>query len=361
MTKLIIQIPCYNEEATLPQTLRDLPAALPGIDTIEYLIVDDGSADRTIETARNLGVHHIVRHTRNRGLAAAFTTGLDAALAAGADIIVNTDADNQYSGHDVAALVAPILAGRAEIVIGDRGVAATEHFSALKRALQRLGSWVVQRAAGIPIPDATSGFRAFTREAAMRLTVLSEYTYTLETLIQAGARRMAVVFVPIHTNPMTRKSRLIRNIPSFISLSAVTILRFYAMYRPLRVFLSLGAVLLIGALIPGVRFLYYFIRGAGAAGHIQSLILAAILAIVGFQVCLIGLVADLVQMNRKMMEETLFRVRRMEANGGVSRDTIDLSSSVVGHPSSVIRRRSSVVHRPSSIVGRGPANAESDP
>ena len=316
MTKLIIQIPCYNEEATLPQTLRDLPAALPGVDVIEYLIVDDGSADRTVETAQRHGVHHIIRHRRNRGLAAAFTTGLEAALAAGADIIVNTDADNQYSGHDVGALVAPILAGRADIVIGDRGVAATEHFSPLKRGLQRLGSWVVQRAAGIPIPDATSGFRAFTREAALRLTVLGDYTYTLETLIQAGARRMAVVFVPIHTNPQTRRSRLIRNIPSFISQSAVTILRFYTMYRPLRVFLSVGAVLLVGALIPAVRFLYDFIRGSGAAGHVQSLILAAILAIVGFQICLIGLVADLVRMNRKMMEETLYRVRRLETSGG---------------------------------------------
>jgi hypothetical protein len=224
-------------------------------------------------------------------------------------------ADNQYCGHDIGTLVEPILAGQADIVVGDRGVAAQEHFSPIKRALQRLGSAVVQRAAGIPIPDATSGFRAFTREAALHLTVLSDYTYTLETLIQAGARKMAVVFVPIHTNPQTRRSRLIRNLPSFITLSAVTILRFYVMYRPLRVFLTAGGILLFLALIPGLRFLFLFWRG-GAAGHIQSLILAAILAIVGFQVCLIGLVADLVRMNRKLLEETLYRVRRAGLSDG---------------------------------------------
>jgi len=315
--KLIIQIPCYNEEATLALTLADLPRSLPGVDLIEYLVVDDGSADHTVQVARELGVHHIVRHRRNRGLAAAFTTGLDAALAAGADIIVNTDADNQYCGQDIGRLVAPILAGQADIVVGDRGVAAQEHFSPIKRALQRLGSAVVQRAAGIPIPDATSGFRAFTRDAALHLTVLSDYTYTLETLIQAGARKMAVVFVPIRTNPQTRRSRLIRNLPSFISLSAVTILRFYVMYRPLRVFLTVGGILLLLALIPGLRFIFLFSGSGGAAGHIQSLILAAILAIVGFQVCLIGLVADLVRMNRKMLEETVYRMRRAELDGSI--------------------------------------------
>ncbi len=311
--KLIIQIPCYNEEGTLPLTFADLPRSLPGVDQIECLIVDDGSSDRTTEVAHALGIHHIVRHRRNRGLAAAFTTGLEAALAAGADIIVNTDADNQYCGQDIGRLVAPILSGQADIVVGDRGVAGQEHFTPVKRALQRLGSAVVQRAAGIPIPDATSGFRAFTREAALRLTVLSDYTYTLETLIQAGARRMAVVFVPIHTNPNTRRSRLIRSIPSFISLSAVTIQRFYVMYRPLRVFLTAGGVLLLLALLPGLRFLYLFWRSGGVAGNVQSLILAAILAIVGFQVCLIGLVADLVRMNRKMLEEMVYRARRAES------------------------------------------------
>ncbi len=205
--RLIIQIPCYNEEATLPATLRDLPRIVAGVDQIEFLVVDDGSTDRTAQVARELGVQHVVCHKANRGLAAAFVTGLEAALAAGADLIVNTDGDNQYYGADVETLIQPIVEGRADIVVGDRGVAALEHFSPVKRALQRLGSWVVQRAAGIPIPDATSGFRAFTRDAALRLTVLSDYTYTLETLIQAGARGMIVVYVPVRTNPLARDSR----------------------------------------------------------------------------------------------------------------------------------------------------------
>jgi glycosyltransferase involved in cell wall biosynthesis len=309
--KLIIQIPCYNEEATLPTTLRDLPRTLPGVDLIEYLIVDDGSTDQTVRVAQELGVHHIICHKGNRGLAAAFVSGLDAALAAGADIIINTDADNQYCGADVATLIHPILNGRADIVVGDRGVAALEHFSPLKRALQRLGSWVVQRAAGIPIPDATSGFRAFTRDAALRLTVLSDYTYTVETLIQAGARRMAVSYVPVRTNPQARKSRLIRNVPSFLALSTVAILRFYTMYRPLRVFMTTGGVLVSIAVILGLRFIYFYAAGRGA-GHVQSLILATILSIVGFQVALIGLLADSVSMNRKILEETLFRERNRD-------------------------------------------------
>ncbi len=309
--KLIIQIPCYNEEVTLPQTVRDLPCALPDVGEIEYLVVDDGSTDRTAEVARELGVHHIVSLKQHQGLAYAFLVGLEAALQAGADIIVNTDADNQYRGEDVGRLIQPVLEGRADIVVGDRGVTALEHFLPLKRILQRLGSWVVERAAGIPIPDATSGFRAFTREAALRLTVLSDYTYTLETLIQAGARRMAVVYVPIRTNPQIRQSRLIRSIPSFLAVSAVTILRFYIMYRPLRVFMTLGGVLIAGGVVLGLRFLYFFLQRAGT-GHIQSLILAAILTVVGFQVCLIGLIADLVRLNRKMLEETLYRVRRAE-------------------------------------------------
>ncbi len=309
--KLIIQIPCYNEEQTLPLTLADLPASLPGVDAIEYLIIDDGSSDRTVEVAQALGVHHIIRHRHNRGLAAAFQTGIEAALVAGADIIVNTDGDNQYAGADIGKLVEPILAGQADIVVGDRGVAAHAEFSPLKRFLQRLGSWVVEQAAGVPIPDATSGFRAFSREAALRLTVLSEYTYTLETLIQAGARRMKVVYVPIRTNVQTRKSRLIRSVPSFLILSAATILRFYTMYRPLRVFMMAGGILITFALILGVRFLVFYVQGNGA-GHVQSLILAAILSIIGFQVGLIGLIADSVSMNRRMLEEILYRTRRQE-------------------------------------------------
>lgn len=309
--KLIIQIPCYNEEATLPATVRDLPRSLPGIDVIELLVIDDGSTDRTAAVAREMGVHHIISFQQNQGLAAAFQAGLEAALAAGADIIVNTDGDNQYYGADVARLVEPILAGHAQIVVGDRGVAALAHFSPLKRWLQRFGSWVVERAAGIPIPDATSGFRAFSREAALRLTVLSDYTYTLETLIQAGARHMAVVYVPVRTNPQTRRSRLIRSTPTFLALSAATILRFYAMYRPLRIFMSVGGASLAIGVALGLRFLYFFVRSDGA-GHVQSLILAAILSIVGIQVCLIGLIAELVRLNRKLLEEMLYRVRRME-------------------------------------------------
>ncbi|WP_376791074.1 glycosyltransferase family 2 protein [Thermoflexus sp.] len=309
--KLIIQIPAYNEEATLPQTLRDLPRALPGVDRIEVLVVDDGSTDRTAEVARAAGADYVVRLKRHRGLAAAFALGLETALRLGADIIVNTDADRQYRGEDLARLVQPLLEGQADIVVGDRGVAALAHFSPLKRWLQRWGSWVVGRAAGLSIPDATSGFRAFTREAAMRLTVLGDYTYTLETLIQAGARGMQVVYVPVGTNPPTRPSRLIRSIPSFVAISAVTIVRFYTMYRPLRVFTTLGGLLIAGGLALGARFLYFYLRGGGA-GHVQSLILAAILTIVGFQVCLIGLVADLIQMNRRMLEEVLHRVRRLE-------------------------------------------------
>ncbi len=313
--KLIIQIPCYNEERTLPATIADLPRSLPGIDVVEYLIIDDGSKDRTVEVACSLGVHHVVRHRHNRGLAAAFQSGIEAALALGADIIVNTDGDNQYVGADIGKLVEPILTGKAEIVVGDRGVSTHAEFSPLKRFLQRMGSWVVEKAAGVPIPDATSGFRAFGREAAMHLTVLSEYTYTLETLIQAGARRMKVTFVPIRTNPKVRESRLIRNIPSFLLLSAVAILRFYTMYRPLRVFMMTGGILLGAAVVLGVRFLYFYAIGRGV-GHVQSLILAAVLSIVGFQVGLIGLVADAVSMNRKMTEEMLYRQRRQMLEHG---------------------------------------------
>jgi glycosyltransferase involved in cell wall biosynthesis len=322
--KLIIQIPCYNEEPTLPQTVHDLPRSLPGIDAIEYLVVDDGSTDRTVEVAQELGVHHVIRLKQNCGLAAAFAAGLEAALDAGADIIVNTDADNQYRGEDIGRLVQPILNGQADIVVGDRGVAALEHFSPFKRTLQRAGSWVMQRAAGIPIPDATSGFRAFTREAALRLTILSDYTYTLETLIQAGARRMAVVFIPIRTNPQIRRSRLIRNIPSFLGISTVTIIRFYTMYRPLRVFVTTGSLLIAGGVVLGLRFLVFFLQGRGT-GMVQSLILAAILAIVGIQVCLVGLIADSVSLNRKMMEETLYRVRRTEVA-----DSLNSESEALG-------------------------------
>jgi len=315
MSKLIIQIPCYNEESSLAQTVRDLPRAVPGVDQVEFLVIDDGSTDRTTEVARSMGVDHVVRLPRNLGLARAFLAGLEAALALGAEVIVNTDADNQYRGVDIQRLVTPILEGKADIVVGDRGVATLAHFSPLKRRLQRLGSWVVQRAAGVSIPDATSGFRALSRDAALRTLVLSEYSYTLETLIQAGARQMAVEYVPVRTNPQTRPSRLIRSTPDYVANSGITILRTYALYRPLRVFLSLGAVLIAVGLVLGLRFLYFFVASGGAAGHIQSLILAAILSIVGFQVCLIGLIADLIGFNRRILEEVLYRVRRVELAG----------------------------------------------
>ncbi len=311
--KLIIQIPCYNEAQTLPATVADLPRTLPGIDTIEYLVIDDGSQDETVAVARALGVHHIVQLTQNRGLAAAFTAGLDACLRHGADIIVNTDGDNQYCGADVERLVKPILQGEAEIVVGDRDVAHVLVFSPLKRWLQQLGSWVVSQAAGVPIPDTTSGFRAISREAALRMLVLSEYSYTLETLIQAGARRSAIRSVRIRTNAPTRPSRLMRSIPHFLSHSGVTILRAYTLYRPLRVFLWLGLLSILCGSAVGIRFLYFYLTGSGS-GHIQSLILAAILLIVGFQIVLIGVVADLIGFNRKISEEILYRLRRLEAN-----------------------------------------------
>ncbi|RPI51885.1 MAG: glycosyltransferase family 2 protein [Chloroflexi bacterium] len=310
--KLVIQIPCFNEAETLPRTLEDLPRTLPGIDCIEVLVVDDGSTDGTAELAEALGVEHVVRLHRNQGLTRAFLTGLESALRLDADVIINTDGDNQYRGEDVERLVAPILAGQADIVVGDRGVATVAHFSPLKRGLQRFGSWVVQQAAGINVPDATSGFRALTLESALRTLILSKYSYTLESLIQAGACQMAIAYVPVRTNAQTRPSRLIRSLPEYLTQSGIIILRTYGLYRPLRVFLSLGTVMIAAGVLIGLRFLYFYLTRGGAAGNLQSLILAAILSIVGFQVCLIGLVADLIGFNRKIMEETLYRVRLLE-------------------------------------------------
>jgi glycosyltransferase involved in cell wall biosynthesis len=310
--KLIIQIPCFNEAETIPQTLGALPRQIPGVDRIEYLVVDDGSNDGTAEAAREAGAHHVVRFPRHAGLAAGFMAGLEASLKLGADVIVNTDADNQYHAADIQLLLEPILAGRADLVVGDRGVGTLQSFSPLKRSLQRLGSWVIGRASGVDTPDATSGFRAISRAAALRTLVLSEYSYTLETLIQAGARGMAVEYVPVRTNVQTRPSRLMRSIPDYLANSSVTILRAYTMYRPLRVFTALSALLVLGGLVGVVRFLYFYITGGGIAGHIQSLILAAVLLIVGFQVFLIGLVADLIGFNRKILEEMLYRLRRLE-------------------------------------------------
>jgi glycosyltransferase involved in cell wall biosynthesis len=309
--KLIIQIPCYNEAQHIAQTVQALPRQIPGCDIIEYLVVDDGSQDATIEVARAAGVHYVIPLEKHAGLAAAFMAGLDASLRNGADIIVNTDADNQYDANDIQHLVEPILAGNADIVVGDRGVATLENFSATKRALQRLGSWVIGKAAGIPTPDATSGFRAISRTAALHTIVLSEYSYTLETLIQAGNRRMAIAYVPVHTNTQVRPSRLMHSIPEYLANSSATILRVYTMYRPLRVFTILSGILILGGVLLGLRFLYFYLIGQGA-GHIQSVILAAVLLIIGFQVFLIGLVADLIGFNRKILEEVLFRLRQIE-------------------------------------------------
>jgi glycosyltransferase involved in cell wall biosynthesis len=317
--KLIIQIPCLNEATTLPATFEQLPRSIPGIDEIEILIIDDGSTDDTSAVARTLGAKHVVTFERNRGLAAAFMAGLDASTRAGADIIVNTDADNQYQGSDIAKLVAPIIARQAEIVVGDRGVASLAHFSPIKRKLQVLGSRVVGRAAGLDTPDATSGFRAMTREAALRMLVLSNYSYTLESLIQAGARRAAVMFVPIGINPQTRPSRLMRSIPHYIRKSGVTILRAYAMYQPLRFFVSGGLILILLGLLPAGRFLYFYATG-NRVGHVQSLILATILIVVGFQVLLIGVLADLISFNRQIAEDVLYRLRKLDADSEGSRE-----------------------------------------
>lgn len=309
--KLVIQIPCLNEAATLPGTLKELPKVLPGIDTIEVLIIDDGSTDATSAVAKAHGVQHVVRFPRNKGLAAAFRAGMDEALRQGADIIVNTDADNQYQASDIARLIEPILSGRAELVVGDRGVSKLPNFSYTKRRLQVFGSWVIGRAAHLQTPDATSGFRAMSREAALRTQVLSNYSYTLESLIHAGSRRAAVEFVPIGINPQTRPSRLMKSIPHYIRKSGATIVRAYTMYRPLSVFLTLGLILIAAGCVPGVRFIWFYAHGE-RVGHIQSLILAAILIIVGFQVLLIGLLADLIANNRQLIEETLYRLRRLE-------------------------------------------------
>lgn len=311
--KLIIQIPCYNEAETLPHTIAQLPREIQGIDQIEYLIIDDGSTDDTSEVARQVGVHHIVRLKKHAGLATAYRTGLDACLRLGADIILNTDADNQYNAADIPALLKPILEGKAELVIGDRGVGKLETFSPVKRKLQTIGSKVVSQAAGIDIPDATSGFRAMTREVALRTNVLSNYSYTLETLIQAGSQNFAIASVPIRTNPPRRPSRLMRSIMEYLTHSTVTIVRAYTMYRPLRVFTIIGCLMIGIGLIPALRFLYFFALGQGE-GKIQSLLLGAVLIIVGFQTLLIGLVADLISFNRKLLEEVLYRIRLDELN-----------------------------------------------
>ncbi len=310
--KLIIQIPCYNEEKTLPITLADLPRKIEGIDRIEVLIINDGSTDRTVEVAKRLGVHHIVNMTKNKGLANGFMAGLDACLKLGADIIVNTDADNQYCGEDIAALVAPILEGRADMVIGDRRTSDIAHFSWTKKLLQKWGSGAVRYVSGTDVPDATSGFRALSREAALRMNVVSDFTYTLETIIQAGKKNLAVAYVPVRTNPKLRESRLFRSNWSYVKRSVATIARIYTLYEPLKMFSFIGGAIFGAGVLLGLRFIYFYIT-KGGAGHIQSLILAAVLLIVGFQVFVLGLMADVIGSVRRLIEDALYRLKKMES------------------------------------------------
>jgi glycosyltransferase involved in cell wall biosynthesis len=329
--KLIIQIPCYDEEKSLPATLADLPREIPGVDTVEWLVIDDGSSDRTVEVAREGGVDHIVRLTNNKGLAAAFQAGLDACLKLGADIIVNTDADNQYSGHDIPKLVEPILGGRADMVIGDRKTDLIEHFSPFKKRLQRWGSAVVRRASGTTVPDTTSGFRAYNREAALQMQVVSKFTYTLESIIQAGKMVVAVDHVPIRTNEKTRESRLFPSTSAYVRRNAVSIFRVYTLYEPLRVFLAAAAFFaLIGAVI-WARFLYFYFFADEPGQHIQSLILGSTLFIVAVQLAALGVVGDILAGSRLLQQRTLERVRRVELQLGVAPSHYEPGARPTGH------------------------------
>ena len=309
--KLIIQIPCFNEAETLEVTLNDLPKHIEGIDEIEYLIIDDGSHDNTAEVAKKWGVHYVVRFRRNKGLAKGFMAGLDACLKNGADIIVNTDADNQYCGADIETLVRPILDKKAHIVIGERPIDDTEHFTPLKKKLQHFGSWVVRKASKTTIPDAPSGFRAYSREAAMRINVINDYTYTLETIVQSGREKMAVMSVPIRTNPELRESRLFHSMWGYIKKSMLTIVRTYLMYRPLYFFFMLGSILALVGVGFFVRYFVFFCSGEGG-GHLQSLILASTLLIVGFQTIVVGLLGDVISANRKILQDVQYHVRKMD-------------------------------------------------
>lgn len=315
MTKLIIQIPCYNEEATLGIALSDLPRHIPGISRVEWLVINDGSKDKTVEVAKSFGVDHIINLSHNQGLAKAFMTGIEACLIAGADIIVNTDADNQYCADDIPKLIEPILSGRAEIVIGTRPISKIKHFSPIKKVLQKLGSWVVRLASNTDIPDAPSGFRAISREAAMQLNVFNEYTYTLEMIIQAGQKGIAITSVPIRTNKYLRPSRLVKSISAYVQRSLFTILRIFMTYQPLRFFTILGSIPFTIGFMLGVRWLLLFFSGTTRT-RLPSLILAAILIIIGVQLWLFGLVADLMAVNRKMLEEIQLRMRRAEIESG---------------------------------------------
>lgn len=314
--KLIIQIPCFNEEETLPATLADLPREVEGFDEVEWLVIDDGSVDKTIEVARAGGVDHIVKLTNNKGLAAGFQAGLDACLKLGADVIVNTDADNQYDASFIPALTKPVLDGKADMVVGDREVDSIEHFSPLKKRLQWFGSWVVRQASNTDVPDTTSGFRAYNREAALQLVVVSKFTYTLETIIQAGKQLVAIADVPIKTNPKTRESRLFPSMWSYVRRNMVSIFRIYTQYEPLRVFMSLAAILLVLAMIPFVAFFVNYVQGDGA-GHVQSLIVGAVLFNAAFVVGVLGIIGDLLSAQRSLIQRTFERVRRIELRLGI--------------------------------------------
>jgi glycosyltransferase involved in cell wall biosynthesis len=317
--KLIIQIPCFNEEHQLALTLSRLPREVPGFEAVEWLIIDDGSSDRTIEVAREHGVDHIVRLTNNKGLAAAFQAGLDAGLKLGADVIVNTDADNQYEGQDIPKLVAPIVAGEADMVVGDRQVSTIEHFSTAKKALQRLGSWVVRQASQTDVPDTTSGFRAYNKEAALQVQVMSKFTYTLETIIQAGKLLVAVKDVPIRTNPKTRESRLFPSTPAYVRRNALSIFRVYSQHQPLKVFWGGAAVMGAAALAVFIRFLVLFIEHPHhATGHVQSLIAGGVLFNAAMLLGALGVIGDLLDAQRMLSQRTFERVRRIELQLGVS-------------------------------------------
>jgi glycosyltransferase involved in cell wall biosynthesis len=309
--KLIVQIPCFNEEDTLPATLADIPRQVAGFDKVEVLVIDDGSTDRTAEVAREHGADYVIQHKRNRGLARTFRTGVDACLRLGADVIVNTDGDHQYAGRDIGRLCAPILSGKADIVVGDRQTHAMDHFSPLKKGLQRLGSAIVRTLSETKIPDVVSGFRAISRRAAIELNIVSPFSYTIEMVIQAGKRHMAIESVPVSTNEVTRPSRLMRSVPQFIRDQLTTMVRMYAMYQPLRVFFFIGAVLLLAGLYPILRFLWFYLAG-DADGHIQSLVLGSALLMMGFMTWMIALVADLIQFNRQLLEMVLQRLKARE-------------------------------------------------
>lgn len=311
--KLIIQIPCYNEEKTLPLVFKSIPKKIPGVTKVETMIIDDGSTDKTIQIAKKLGVTHIIKHRTNKGLAISFADGIHNCLKLGADIIVNTDGDNQYNQADIPKLIKPILAGKADIVVGDRQTSTITEFSKLKKGLQRLGSFIVRKASGTNIPDAPSGFRAYSRGAAMSLNIITTFSYVAETIIQAGKKKLAITHVKIRTNDKTRESRLFKSMPEHIRKTVMAITRSYTMYEPMKVFVALGLIFSLVGAIPYLRFLYLLVYyGHSAGGHLQSLVFGAIFLIMGFMLFMIGILADLMAINRKLTEDTLYRLKEIE-------------------------------------------------